>query len=57
MGFQVGVDFPVKIVQQGGVPPALFVFAKFAGVEAHGSLYRQHVPDEVLILNVFADDR
>ena len=49
------MDLPVEVVQQASEPPGLHVLAEFLGVEAHAGLHRQHVPDQVFILDIFTD--
>jgi len=54
--FQVGVDFPIEVVQQAGQGPVIRVAAEFDSVAAHGGLHRQHVLDEAFVFDVLFDD-
>src|ERR1700736_6221178 len=52
---QVGMDFPVEIVQEGGLGPLVLVFAELARVRRHAGLHRQRVPAQTVGLRVFAE--
>src|SRR5580704_16212116 len=48
--------FVIEIVQEADAAPLRLVLAQFTGVGPHGGFDGQHVPDEVFVLGVFADE-